>query len=290
MDKPVFLNGTSVDSVIEASDSVPYVVQTDSSGGLGFIGFILIVMMIVLILLVIALILIELRQDTLRNMVFGIAERLEALEKKIKKPTDERTFSASKEAEKRTVKRVAFNRAASSDNQTASFTGKPNTSHNADFGKTRKNDPPDVISNKVGRNTYYTNDPVLTGAIAYAYNAAGNSGKPHLTTGLRVNDSSYYNQSSRVRLDDIPVKDAVFILYSDMTVRPNEEQFNAYNNAAYYTGHDFTMIFDFQDKEGYQLDMRRPFKCLEVERPAKVTRSKNGYILEEKGILIAEER
>jgi len=290
MDKLVFLNGTSVNSVIEASDSVPYVVQTDSSGGFGLIGWVLIFLIIILILLVITLISIELRHDTLRDMVFGIAERLAALEKIIKKPTDEGTVSASKEAEKRTIKKSAFTRAASKNNGAASLTRKPNSNHNSDFGNARKTGPEEEISFEDGKDIYYTNDPVLTGAIAYAYNEAGNSGKQHLITGLRVNDSSYYNQSSRVRLDDIPVKDAVFLLYSDMTVRPNEEQFNAYNNAAYYTGHDFTMIFDFQDKEGYQLDMRRPFKCLKVERPAKVTKSKNGYILEEKGILIAEER
>ncbi len=290
MDKLVFLDGTSANSVIEASDSVPYVVQTDSSGGFGFIGCVLIFLMIILILLVITLISMELRQDTLRKMVLGIAERLAALEKIIKKPTDEGTLSASKEEDKRAIKKSASTRVASKYNGAASLTRKTNTNHNSDFENIRKTGLEEEISFDDGRNTYYTNDPALTGAITYTYNAAGNSENPHLITGLKVSKLSFYDQSSSARLDDIPVKEAVFILYSDMTVRPNEQQFNFYSNAAYYTRNDFTMIFDFQDKEGYRLDMRGSIKCLKVDRPAKVTKSKNGYILEEKGILIAEER
>lgn len=285
MDKLVFLNGTSVNSVIEASDSVPYVVQTDSSGGFGFVGCVLIVMMIVLILLVIILISMELRQNNLRDMVFDVMESMKALEKKIKKPTDEGTHSAWEES-----KKSDFIHTTPKDNEILSFTSTPNANNSLDIRNTLENGPEEVVVSECGKDAYNTNDSALTGAIAYTYNAAGNPGKPDFVAGLKVNNASYYTQSRRVRLDDISMENAFFILYTDMTVRPNEQQFNVYNNAAYYTRYGFTKIFSFQDKEGYRLDMRGSIKCLRVDSPAKVTKSKNGYILEEKGILIAEER
>lgn len=82
----------------------------------------------------------------------------------------------------------------------------------------------------------------------------------------------------------------MFCLYSDMTIKPNEKQFQGFNNAFYYINHDFAMLYEFEDREGYTVELRRPVKCLELLKPAVVSNSQNGYVLKEKGVLIVEER
>ena len=57
--------------------------------------------------------------------------------------------------------------------------------------------------------------------------------KPAFVTGLKVSGVSYYNQREPVSLQELPRDEAVFHLYSDMTVRPDEKVFYVFNNSAF---------------------------------------------------------
>ena len=114
--------------------------------------------------------------------------------------------------------------------------------------------------------------------------------KPAFVTGLKVSGVSYYNQREPVSLQELPRDEAVFHLYSDMTVRPDEKVFYVFNNSAFYINLDFTRLFDFLDQEGRPVDMQHPMKCLRVERPALVTGGMCHYRLLERGVLIVEEK
>ena len=116
--------------------------------------------------------------------------------------------------------------------------------------------------------------------------------EPCPISGVKVSESSNYNPNAPATLEEIPEEEAVFLLYSDGTVRPNEQQFGRFNNSSYYASHDFQRIFQFRNRKGGKINMknRKAVKCLKAEKPARVIESQNGYCVKEKGILLAEER
>ena len=118
--------------------------------------------------------------------------------------------------------------------------------------------------------------------------------EPCPISGVKVSESSNYNPNAPATLEEIPEEEAVFLLYSDGTVRPNEQQFGRFNNSSYYASHDFQRIFQFRNRKGGKINMknRKAVKCLKAEKPARVsTSSQNGCLsISEKGILLAEER
>ena len=118
--------------------------------------------------------------------------------------------------------------------------------------------------------------------------------EPCPISGVKVSETSNYNPNAPAILEEIPEEEAVFLLYSDGTVRPNEQQFGRFNNSSYYASHDFQRIFQFRNRKGGKINMknRKAVKCLKAEKPARVsTSSQNGCLsISEKGILLAEER
>ena len=118
--------------------------------------------------------------------------------------------------------------------------------------------------------------------------------EPCPISGVKVSETSNYNPNAPAILEKIPEEEAVFLLYSDGTVRPNEQQFGRFNNISYYASHDFQRIFQFRNRKGGKINMknRKAVKCLKAEKPARVsTSSQNGCLsIAEKGILLAEER
>lgn len=117
--------------------------------------------------------------------------------------------------------------------------------------------------------------------------------EPCPISGVKVSESSNYNPNAPATLEEIPEEEAVFLLYSDGTVRPNEQQFDRFNNSSYYASHDFQRIFQFRNRKGGKINMknRKAVKCLKAEKPARVSISQNGHLsITEKGILLAEER
>lgn len=118
--------------------------------------------------------------------------------------------------------------------------------------------------------------------------------EPYPISGVKVSESSNYNPNAPATLEEIPEEEAVFLLYSDGTVRPNEQQFDRFNNSSYYASHDFQRVFQFRNRKGGKINMknRKAVKCLKAEKPARVsTSSQNGCLsIAEKGILLAEER
>ncbi len=118
--------------------------------------------------------------------------------------------------------------------------------------------------------------------------------EPCPISGVKVSESSNYNPNAPATLEEIPEEEAVFLLYSDGTVRPNEQQFDRFNNSSYYASHDFQRVFQFRNRKGGKINMknRKAVKCLKAEKPARVsTSSQNGCLsIAEKGILLAEER
>ena len=117
--------------------------------------------------------------------------------------------------------------------------------------------------------------------------------EPCPISGVKVSESSNYNPNAPATLEEIPEEEAVFLLYSDGTVRPNEQQFGRFNNSSYYASHDFQKIFQFRNRKGGKINMknRKAVKCLKAEKPARVSTSQNGCLsITEKGILLAEER
>lgn len=57
-------------------------------------------------------------------------------------------------------------------------------------------------------------------------------------SGVKVKEATHYNPEAPAALEEIPREEAVFLLYSDGTVRPNERQFGMFNNSSYYANHD----------------------------------------------------
>ena len=117
--------------------------------------------------------------------------------------------------------------------------------------------------------------------------------EPCPISGVKVSESSNYNPNAPATLEEIPEEEAVFLLYSDGTVKPNEQQFGRFNNSSYYASHDFQKIFQFRNRKGGKINMknRKAVKCLKAEKPARVSTSQNGCLsITEKGILLAEER
>lgn len=298
MDNLMLLTKTSGHPASEVAETVPDVVQTASSGSIRLIGLVLIIMMFILALLTITLICIEIRQDTLRKLICSMAKRLERIEK--------RMIESSSEYEEEESVSAGNKRTTAKPPATTSLKSGPPVKRSSMSGTVPKSSRTTGSHHRnESRETPLATDtfPDTSSAHKRAETSASESRhtsttpsyvappeKPYPLCGLRVNSSSYYNQNSPVSLDEVPEQEAVFILYSNMTVMPNNRLFNVYNNASYYTNNDFTMIFDFEDKEGYQVDMRRSLKCLKVARAATVINSQNGYLLEERGILIAEER
>lgn len=104
--------------------------------------------------------------------------------------------------------------------------------------------------------------------------------EPCPISGVKVSESSNYNPNAPATLEEIPEEEAVFLLYSDGTVRPNEQQFGRFNNSSYYASHDFQRIFQFRNRKGGKINMknRKAVKCLKAEKPARVsTSSQNGW-------------
>lgn len=114
--------------------------------------------------------------------------------------------------------------------------------------------------------------------------------KPRILCGLKVSRATHYNPSGPVRFEEIPSEEALFLLYSDMTVGPDPRLFHIFNNVSYYRTNDFFLIFDFLDQEGRILDLSKSMKCLSTAENALVHRNSNEYTLSRKGKLIAEER
>lgn len=112
-------------------------------------------------------------------------------------------------------------------------------------------------------------------------------------SGVQLKKGSYYSQET-VWLEEIPVQDAVFLLYSDGTIEPNPRQFRGYNKAFYYQDHDFGLLFQMEDTDGREIiwNQGKFLKCLRVQQPA-VVRKEAGtkdYQLKQKGILVVQER
>lgn len=112
----------------------------------------------------------------------------------------------------------------------------------------------------------------------------------HIIEGLSVNASIHYIKNGPVKFDIVSAADAVYQMYSDMSVYPHQNCFLGFNSAGYFNCHDFTAVFDFRDEDGRDIQLGQPVKLLRTYQPAKVKYTQDGVLLVEKGILIAEEK
>lgn len=264
-------------------ETVPAVVQS-SSGGLRLIGAVLVIMMVILIVLTLILIMIEIRQSTLRKTIRGIARRLEKIERKM--DTDacgsgtRKIISQKAKSARLSVKPKISDEQPETDirseenNRGALMSAQQDLSDN----RTSASDTERIKKEK--------SDPVpKAGTSSYM----PESHEPVPVAGLKVSVASHYIHG-QVSLEETDPADAFLLLLSDMTVSPTAKLFKVFNNASFFNDNDFPMIYDFQDREGYLADMKRPLKCLKVAKPAAVIDSQNGYILAYKGIIVVEER
>lgn len=270
MDNLMLSTEISGHPVAETAMSVPERVQTASSGGSGFIGFALVIIIIILAILTITLIMIEMRQEKLRKIIRLMAKRLECIEKELALFEKQETDAGIHFSEEQKVK-------------TDSVTTQAEP---AEPSKPSSDPVEDTIQDPAGREESSTGIPVTKSDDLRTETTE----KSYPVTGLKVNSESHYNRNNPVSFDEIPAEDAVLILRSDRTIIPDSRHFDTFNNASYFTSHDFTMVFDFQDKAGYPIEMRHSLRCLKVAEPAVVIKTQNGYLLDKKGILIAEER
>lgn len=117
--------------------------------------------------------------------------------------------------------------------------------------------------------------------------------EPVVLSGVQLKKGSYYSQKE-VWLEEIPVQEAIFLLYSDGTVKPNKRSFRGYNKASYYQSNDFGWLFEMRDADGGEIVFRQgiALKCMQLQRPALVRKEPGGkdYQLKQKGILLVTER
>lgn len=83
MDNLIQLTKSSVYPAIEVAENVSNTMQVSSFGTIKLIGLVLIIMMFILAILTVTLICIEIRQDTLRKLIYSMSQRLERMEKRI---------------------------------------------------------------------------------------------------------------------------------------------------------------------------------------------------------------
>lgn len=80
MDNLIQFTKTSVYPAIEVAENVSNTMPVASFGTIRLIGLVLIIMMFILTILTISLICIEIRQDTLRKLIYSMSQRLERME------------------------------------------------------------------------------------------------------------------------------------------------------------------------------------------------------------------
>ena len=107
--------------------------------------------------------------------------------------------------------------------------------------------------------------------------------------GLTINNSVYLNPQGAVRFDRAQSDDSIYRLYSDMTVYPSSVCFAAANTPGFFSGHDFSFVYDFIDEDGRAVEIRRMTLLLRTQKPAKVKYVHDYFQLMEKGILVVKE-
>lgn len=122
---------------------------------------------------------------------------------------------------------------------------------------------------------------------------SGRKEEASVLAGMELKKSTKYNNQI-IRLKEIPVKDATFLLYADGSVKPIDRQFQSPNKGWYYQKHHFGQLFDLEDVNGHEvvLVQGNTLKCLQLLEPAivKKEQDKGDYLLEKKGILLVEEQ
>lgn len=265
MNNPLFLTPASISFAPETAQPVPIVVQTVSSGQVKLIICLLVIITFTLLLLPFMFYLSEKRCKSLKKSLGAISRHLEHIEESIAKfpefallPDNLKTPDTKpvlKDIEKNVIENVSET-------------------------------PEEVIPDKtVAAGSHPSNNSApkkqsIEKAIAPVV----------CVSGLKVNSSSHYNLNAMAVLDEIPVEEALFHLYSDMTVKPKKLSYKHYTKAAYYTENDFTLLYSFLNKDHEELRLKVPVKCLQLAKPARVIKSGNSFQLLEKGIIIVEEQ
>lgn len=107
---------------------------------------------------------------------------------------------------------------------------------------------------------------------------------------VSVNGGIHINPYLPVTLDPDESSSSMLELYDGNLVRPKESCFCGYNSAAFFSRHDFFLIFDFVATGGLSIPAQGQIQLLSLRNPA-VVRNENGhYQLVKKGVLEADEK
>ncbi len=244
---------------LTSAEPAPEKVQEASAAGSRMIGFILFIVMILLVLQTIILLRQKLKLDTMQNTLNVLSKKVGRLEKTLyHAESGTRGIESGRDV---------------SRSEAATFSGHP-----------PERARPETVPGKSESEKTVPFLPSPPSPLSPVRE------QPCFLCGLKVTQASHYNPEGTVILREIPREEAMFLLYSDMTVRPDPRIFHIFNNVSYYRTNDFFMIFDFLDQEGRILDLSRSMKCLRTAENALVHRNSNEYTLSRKGKLIAEER
>ena len=107
---------------------------------------------------------------------------------------------------------------------------------------------------------------------------------------VKISSSVNYNPLLQVQFQKESEKDAVFTLWSDLTVRPSEVCFLGYNNSAYYSSKRFQNAFDFIDPQESPVDISKAksIKLSKVTLYAVVSLHSDDIYLQKKGKIKVE--
>lgn len=114
--------------------------------------------------------------------------------------------------------------------------------------------------------------------------------RPSKVCGLAMRKDVHYNPSTRIAFSKDTGSPILLELYSDNTIVPSQICFQSYNTAAFYQQNGFPHIFDFVSRNGTSIHLSHNTKLLQVKQPAEAVIASGKIYLQQKGILIAEER
>lgn len=107
---------------------------------------------------------------------------------------------------------------------------------------------------------------------------------------VKISSSVNYNPLLPVQFQKTSVGDAVFTLWSDLTIRPSDICYLGFNNSAYYSSNRFQNAFDFIDQQRSSVDISKikSMKLSEVSMYAVVSLHADSILLRKKGKIKVE--
>ena len=228
----------------------------------------------------------------------------------IKKMLKSKKGSKRKEAPKKTSKTIPTKKELTSSDETADFPSGdiPASSdistitdeNRKPYDSCSKNMIKDTQFETIDGNSFQTSQEKNSRSVLSAENdgesvPASDSEKTLLITPtplypVKISSSVNYNPLLPVQFQKESEKDAVFTLWSDLTVRPSEVCFLGYNSSAYYSSNRFQNAFDFIDPHGSPVDISKAksIKLSKVTLYAVVSLHTDGIYLQKKGKIKVE--